>query len=166
MKRPSRARRESATTTLKNGRFLAPPRAKRITTMLFCRRKTKGRDFTPVFAPEAMSAAATAGGPERLPPSAPPRQNRRFPGEEIQVEHAAQCIEAAIEERFGSRIPVGRELAGLDELQRIVEHRSHRRYSERTVEPPLLRLLLACALSAPSKSDLQQADIVHVADRE
>jgi FMN reductase [NAD(P)H] len=113
-----------------------------------------------------MSAAATAGGPERLPPSAPPRQNRRFPGEEIQVEHAAQCIEAAIEERFGSRIPVGRELAGLDELQRIVEHRSHRRYSERTVEPPLLRLLLACALSAPSKSDLQQADIVHVADRE
>src|SRR5829696_4988562 len=33
MKRPSRRRRESATTMLKNGRFLAPPRARRITTM-------------------------------------------------------------------------------------------------------------------------------------
>jgi nitroreductase/FMN reductase [NAD(P)H] len=36
----------------------------------------------------------------------------------------------------------------------------HRRYTERAVEPALLRLLCACALSAPSKSDLQQADIV------
>jgi nitroreductase/FMN reductase [NAD(P)H] len=35
-----------------------------------------------------------------------------------------------------------------------------RRYSERPVEPALLRLICACALSAPSKSDLQQADIV------
>src|SRR6185437_12431750 len=33
MNRPSRRLRESATTTLKNGRFLAPPRASLITTM-------------------------------------------------------------------------------------------------------------------------------------
>ena len=33
MKRPSRRLRESATTTLKNGRFLAPPRASLMTTM-------------------------------------------------------------------------------------------------------------------------------------
>ena len=32
--------------------------------------------------------------------------------------------------------------------------------TERAVDPALLRLLCACALSAPSKSDLQQADIV------
>src|SRR5262249_44750694 len=38
--------------------------------------------------------------------------------------------------------------------------RVHRRYTGRAVEPELLRLLCACALSAPSKSDLQQADIV------
>jgi nitroreductase/FMN reductase [NAD(P)H] len=38
----------------------------------------------------------------------------------------------------------------------------HRRYTERAVDPDLLRLLCACALSAPSKSDLQQADIVVV----
>src|SRR6185295_13159629 len=34
MKRPSRRSRESATTMLKKGRFFAPPRASRITTMV------------------------------------------------------------------------------------------------------------------------------------
>src|SRR6478736_3185080 len=34
MKRPSRRRRESATTMLKKGRFFAPPRASRMTTMM------------------------------------------------------------------------------------------------------------------------------------
>ncbi|MES2561799.1 MAG: nitroreductase family protein, partial [Pseudomonadota bacterium] len=33
------------------------------------------------------------------------------------------------------------------------------------IDPALLRLLVACALCAPSKSDLQQADIVQVASR-
>jgi nitroreductase/FMN reductase [NAD(P)H] len=75
-------------------------------------------------------------------------------------------IEAAIHERFGTRLPVEGQLPGLEELQRIVEHRSHRKYSDSPVDPALLRLLFACALSAPSKSDLQQADIVHVADRD
>jgi nitroreductase/FMN reductase [NAD(P)H] len=74
-------------------------------------------------------------------------------------------IEAAVEERFGTRLGVDADLPGLDEIARIVEHRSHRRYTARTVEPALLRILFACALSAPSKSDLQQADIIHVADR-
>ena len=77
----------------------------------------------------------------------------------------AQRIEAAIRERFGARLPVDGQLPGLEELQRIVEHRSHRKYTDTPVDPALLRLLLACALSAPSKSDLQQADVVHVADR-
>jgi nitroreductase/FMN reductase [NAD(P)H] len=75
-------------------------------------------------------------------------------------------IENAIAERFGERLAVDPALPGLDEIGRIVEHRSHRRYAAREVDPALLRLLFACALSAPSKSDLQQADIVHLADRE
>jgi len=54
----------------------------------------------------------------------------------------------------------------VEELARIAEHRSHRKYTDQAVAPELLDLLFACALSAPSKSDLQQADIVHVADRE
>src|SRR5688500_12568345 len=74
-------------------------------------------------------------------------------------------IERAMAERFGADVTVGSDWAGLDELARSLEHRSHRKYSDRQVAPELLRLLFACALSAPSKSDLQQADIVHVADR-
>lgn len=81
---------------------------------------------------------------------------------------SASCsarIEAAISERFGASMPVDPDLRGSEELARIVEHRSHRRYRKDPVPPELLRLLFACALSAPSKSDLQQADIVHLADR-
>ena len=78
---------------------------------------------------------------------------------------SAAGIESALQERFGNAVPVDPALPGLDELQRIVEHRSHRKFSGKEIEPELLRLLFACALSAPSKSDLQQADIVHVADR-
>ena len=78
----------------------------------------------------------------------------------------ADRIREAVKARFGAEVPVSPDLPGLDELQRIVEHCSHRKYTERAVDPGLLKLLFACALSAPSKSDLQQADIVHVADRE
>src|SRR5205085_10906278 len=67
--------------------------------------------------------------------------------------------------RFGESITSPAGLAGVDELQRMVEHSSHRKWSGQPVEPALLKLLYACALSAPSKSDLQQADIIHVADR-
>jgi nitroreductase/FMN reductase [NAD(P)H] len=74
-------------------------------------------------------------------------------------------IEAALAERFGTKLRADAGPPGLDELARIAEHRSHRKFASRSVEPGLLRLLFACALSAPSKSDLQQADIVHVADR-
>jgi FMN reductase [NAD(P)H] len=74
-------------------------------------------------------------------------------------------IRRAAEERFGAQLTVEPGWSGLNELACMMEHRSHRKYSGRAVEPGLLRLLFACALSAPSKSDLQQADVVHVADR-
>ena len=74
-------------------------------------------------------------------------------------------IQRTAVERFGAQLTVEPGWSGLDELTRMMEHRSHRKYSERAVEPGLLRLLFACALSAPSKSDLQQADIIHIADR-
>jgi nitroreductase/FMN reductase [NAD(P)H] len=74
-------------------------------------------------------------------------------------------VEAALAERFGTNLRVDAGLPGLDELARVAEHRSHRKFAGRPVDPALLRLLFACAFSAPSKSDLQQADIVRVADR-
>jgi len=79
-------------------------------------------------------------------------------------EDIADSIRTALFERFGEEFAVDPRLAGLDGLAKIAGHRSHRRYAPRAVEPELLRLLCACALSAPSKSDLQQADIVVVAD--
>jgi FMN reductase [NAD(P)H] len=78
----------------------------------------------------------------------------------------AARIEADLGERFGEGLPVDPTLAGLDELARIAGHRVHRDFLDRGVEPALLRLLCACALSAPSKSDLQQADIVILNDAE
>jgi nitroreductase/FMN reductase [NAD(P)H] len=78
----------------------------------------------------------------------------------------AACIEASLLERFGERLPVDPTLAGLDELARIAGHRVHRDFLDRGVEPALLRLLCACALSAPSKSDLQQTDILVLNDAE
>jgi nitroreductase/FMN reductase [NAD(P)H] len=78
---------------------------------------------------------------------------------------AAKTLEQILEARFGAAIPVDPKLPGLDELTRIAGHRVHRRFLERAVEPGLLRLLCACALSAPSKSDLQQADILIVGER-
>jgi nitroreductase len=76
----------------------------------------------------------------------------------------AAGIEASLAERFGEQLPVDPALAGLDELARIAGHRVHRGFLDQEVEPALLRLLCACALSAPSKSDLQQADILVVDD--
>jgi nitroreductase/FMN reductase [NAD(P)H] len=77
---------------------------------------------------------------------------------------ASNAIKMALFERFGEKFAIDPGLPGLDELARIAGHRSHRRYLARPIEPDLLRLLCACALSAPSKSDLQQCDIVVVGD--
>jgi nitroreductase/FMN reductase [NAD(P)H] len=76
----------------------------------------------------------------------------------------ADRIREALTARFGESPPVDSSLAGLDELARMAGHRTHRRYTERPVDADLLRLLCACALSAPAKSDLQQADILIVRD--
>ncbi len=73
-------------------------------------------------------------------------------------------LEKAIHERFGEEIAVPGEVLHADELIRILEHRSHRQYADTPVDEALLRLLLACAFSAPSKSDLQQADVIWVAE--
>jgi nitroreductase/FMN reductase [NAD(P)H] len=73
-------------------------------------------------------------------------------------------IREALTERFGEELRIGDGLSGLDGLARIAVHRVHRRWLARDVSPDLLRLLCACALSAPSKSDLQQGDILVIRD--
>lgn len=74
------------------------------------------------------------------------------------------ALRAALAERFGADVPVPEGLDGVDELLRIATHATHRSWSADPVGPDLVTLLAACALSAPSKSFLQQADVVHVHD--
>ena len=76
-----------------------------------------------------------------------------------------QPIKSALSERFGEQLAVESALPGLEELSRLARRSVHRRYLARDVAPDLLRLLCACALSAPSKSDLQQADILIIRDK-
>ncbi|MCX7231002.1 MAG: nitroreductase family protein [Burkholderiales bacterium] len=77
------------------------------------------------------------------------------------------ALHRALLERFGETVeaPAGLAgLAGLDELLRMATHATHRAWTDRAVEPGLVRLLTGCALGAPSKSYLQQADVVDLRD--
>jgi nitroreductase len=72
-----------------------------------------------------------------------------------------------IHARFGADPGVSTEgvgPAGQEGLARLLDRRSCRDYAAREVPEGLVRLLLAAGLSAPTKSDLQQADVVWVRD--
>lgn len=73
-------------------------------------------------------------------------------------------LEVLLRKRFGESfdVPVSTEHA--QALADIASHAVHRTWSDRPVGSAMVRLLAACALSAPSKSDLQQASIIHVQD--
>lgn len=76
----------------------------------------------------------------------------------------ANALRQVLTDRFGHDVPVPEETTGLPDLLRIASSVSHRAWSPDPVPPDLVRLLAACALAAPSKSFLQQADIVDVRD--
>jgi nitroreductase/FMN reductase [NAD(P)H] len=56
-------------------------------------------------------------------------------------------------------------MGDVEGLAEMANRRVIRRYTDQPVDPALLETLCAVALSAPSKSDLQQADIVIVSDQ-
>lgn len=64
-------------------------------------------------------------------------------------------------QRFGSPAPVAE---GAGALAPLLDRRACRRFRDAPVDEGLVRLVLAAGLSAPSKSDLQQADIVWLRD--
>jgi nitroreductase len=76
----------------------------------------------------------------------------------------ANKLRKAFEERFGDSIPIPEGLPGISRLLSIATYTSHRSWSDQKLDPGLLQVLAACALSAPSKSYLQQADIIEVRD--
>ena len=76
------------------------------------------------------------------------------------MSEAVEKIHDALFAQFGERFTVDENLPGLNELARMSTHRVCRNYLARDLAPDLVRLLCACALSAPTKSELQQGDIL------
>ena len=66
--------------------------------------------------------------------------------------------------RFGEESGLPIDVPEVPWLRHVLMRRTHRRYAERPVPEPLLRLLLAAAFSASSKSDYQQASVIRVED--
>lgn len=74
--------------------------------------------------------------------------------------------EAEWRARFGEETQPAPDLPDLPWLRQVLVRRTHRRYVERPIPEPLLRLLLGTAFSASSKSDFQQASVIWVRDRQ
>ena len=67
--------------------------------------------------------------------------------------------------RFGHDFELGGEVPDDAWLRRVLMRRTQRRYADRAVPDSLVRLLLAAAFSASSKSDFQQASCLWLKDR-
>ena len=74
-------------------------------------------------------------------------------------------LKSVLKARFGSAPALAEAPKGVEVLAEMANRRVVRRYSDKPLDPALLETLCAVALSAPSKSDLQQADIVIVTDK-
>src|SRR5262245_43672610 len=76
-----------------------------------------------------------------------------------------KSIADLIQDRFGLPTQAGAALPAAGTVALILAHRVQRRYKPDPVTDETLEIVLAAALSAPSKSDLQQVAIVIVRDR-
>ena len=77
----------------------------------------------------------------------------------------SRTIADLIQERFGLPTRAGGERPADGALALLLSHRTQRRYKPDPIPDDVLEMALAAALSAPSKSDLQQVGIVLVKDR-
>lgn len=79
-------------------------------------------------------------------------------------EAARATLAEALDHRFGDAAGLAQAAPhhGLGTLAGLAAHRVIRGYSDRDVDPRLVDLICAAALSAPSKSDMQARDLVVV----
>ncbi|HEU0058378.1 MAG TPA: nitroreductase family protein [Hyphomicrobiaceae bacterium] len=79
-------------------------------------------------------------------------------------------LSAALEQRFGTPVVPPGDLDGPQPWpqtwQDLASRGSCRSFTDRKVTPELIEILCALALASPSKSDLQQRDIIIVEDRQ
>ena len=78
------------------------------------------------------------------------------------AEKETRKISDLIRERFAEPNNIGKDRLPIGTHATQLEHRSHRRFKNTPITEETLQLLYACALSAPSKSDLQQTAIIHL----
>jgi nitroreductase/FMN reductase [NAD(P)H] len=74
-------------------------------------------------------------------------------------------INRHVKSRFGLASDIGHATEDNRTVNNILTRRSHRAFSDDAISEDLLNTLLAAAFSAPSKSDLQQACVIHVQDK-
>src|SRR5512145_3436949 len=77
----------------------------------------------------------------------------------------SKTIADLIQDRFGLPTQAGAALPAEGTVAQLLAHRTHRRYKPAPVPDDVLEIVLAAALSAPSKSELQQVGVVLVRDR-
>ena len=70
--------------------------------------------------------------------------------------------EKLVRDRYGLEVDVPDTMN--DTLRTILSHRTSRRYTDAPIDDKTLNLLMACAQSAPTKSNLQQYSILVVRD--
>ena len=73
-----------------------------------------------------------------------------------------ETLSDLVSARFATTSQIGGNHPALGTHALQLEHRSVRQFTDKTVPTETLDLLFACAMSAPSKSDLQQTSIVHI----
>jgi nitroreductase/FMN reductase [NAD(P)H] len=73
-------------------------------------------------------------------------------------------VNQLIRQRFGLPSGTGATVSANQTVSDILKRRSHRRFRTDPVSDDVLQTLFATAFSAPSKSDLQQACVIHVRD--
>jgi len=74
-------------------------------------------------------------------------------------------IKDALDFRFGDGVPESPDLLSeSDFLHGLAARRSHRNFKPEPLDPALVHSLCALALCSPSKSDLQQRDIIVIQD--
>jgi nitroreductase len=74
--------------------------------------------------------------------------------------------EAELQARFGYDVDLGGEAEDNPWIKQVLLRRTQRRYDSRPVPESMVRLILAAASSASSKSDYQQASVIRVEDRD
>ncbi|XOV89091.1 MAG: nitroreductase family protein [Pseudomonadota bacterium] len=68
--------------------------------------------------------------------------------------------------RFGTPLPSPVVTDTNPVISTLLSHRTHRQYTGEAIAPDQLTRILAATFSAPSKSDLQQVSLVHLASAE